>query len=49
MNEPSELYAIQEPVDCVEGSVEPRPVAAPWPPQVEWEDFLRRWKSQKPQ
>jgi len=54
MKTPSELYTIQEPETAVEpnvvqisgirshASATAARVGPPWPPQVEWQDFLRR-------
>lgn len=52
MKKPAELYTIQEPEASIErtiaelnamsahGPATPRPVAAPWPRQVAWRDYL---------
>jgi hypothetical protein len=60
MGKRTELYVIREPETAVESNVirisgirSHGPAAAarvgpPWPPQLEWEDFLHRWKSQYP-
>ena len=57
MNLPSGLYAIQEPAAparrktlhirllCLHEPATPRPVARPWPRQVEWRDALRGQRS----
>jgi hypothetical protein len=60
MKTPSGLYTIQEPEAAVEpnvvqingirshGPATASRVGPPWPPQVEWQAFLHRWKSQFP-
>ena len=60
VKKPPELYVISEPEAPAESNVfhmsgirsagpaDPRPVAPPWPSQVPWEEFLRRWKDQYP-